>query len=168
MKRQIIVDENDNIIDFKDHKHVTKDNIYRVSVLWVTNSKGDILLARRDLNKSHDPGRWEPAVAGTIEEGESYKGNILKEAKEEIGLIITEENLIIGPKLFLHKPAGWQFFCQIFLYQTEKDASYFNLQKEEVMDIGWFDKEQIINMIKNERNLIVSNMETILNAIENF
>ena len=165
---EVIVDTNDNIISLKPRGEITKADIYRVSVLWVTNKNNQILLSRRALNKSHDPGRWEPAVAGTIENNETYLENILKEAKEEINLILSEDEVKIGPKLFLHNTSGWQFFCQIFLYQTDKNISYFKLQSEEVMDIKWFDKEQIFNMMITEKNLIVSNMGTIIKAIENF
>ena len=81
-----IVDENDNIIAQKERANIKPEDIYRVAALWVTNSKGDILLAQRALSKKHDPGKWGPAVAGTVEERETYRANIIKETSEEIGL----------------------------------------------------------------------------------
>jgi len=52
-----IVDEKDKIIGYKDRKEIQKEDIYRVSALWITNSKDEILLAQRAFSKSHDPGR---------------------------------------------------------------------------------------------------------------
>ncbi len=44
----IVVDENDNVIGSKSRDEIdySKD-IYRVSCLWVTNPKGEVLLAQR-------------------------------------------------------------------------------------------------------------------------
>ncbi len=57
-KRVIIVNEKDEQIALKERKDIKKEEIYRVSALWITNSKGEILLAQRGLNKKHDPGKW--------------------------------------------------------------------------------------------------------------
>ena len=84
--KTIIVNENDEIIGYKGKGTLEKSDIYRVSALWIQNSKGDILLAQRKLTKKHSPGKWGPAVAGTNDEGESYESNIIKETEEEIGL----------------------------------------------------------------------------------
>ncbi len=95
--RIVIVNDQDEVIAHKERGTLTKDDIYRVSALWVKNSRGDILLAQRKFTKSHDPGKWGPAVAGTVGEGETYKQNIIKEAEEEIGLRAIKP--IPGPKV---------------------------------------------------------------------
>jgi hypothetical protein len=95
--RIVIVNENDEIIAHKERGTLIQKDIYRVSALWVKNFKGDILLAQRKFTKSHDPGKWGPAVAGTVDEGETYEQNIIKEAEEEIGLKNIRPTL--GPKI---------------------------------------------------------------------
>jgi len=91
-----IVNEQDEVIGYKERNLITRDDIYRVAGLWITNSRGDILLARRAFSKTHDPGKWGPAVSGTIAANETYEENIIKEAEEELGL--TGLNLIPGSK----------------------------------------------------------------------
>src|SRR3989338_4245132 len=81
-----IVNEKDEIIEYKDWKDRGLKEIVRVSGLWIVDGNGNILLAQRYKNKTHDPGKWGPAVAGTVEEGETYESNIVKEAEEENGL----------------------------------------------------------------------------------
>ena len=81
-----IVDENDVLKCIEDSKNLDEGDIWRISALWVKNSKGEILLARRSYSKRLSPGKWGPAAAGTLEPDETYDSNILKEAKEEIGL----------------------------------------------------------------------------------
>jgi isopentenyldiphosphate isomerase len=69
-KLYIVVDEHDNIINYKPKEDIHPQNEwYRVSVLRLTNSKGEILLAQRAHNKKHNPGNGGPAVAGTVEQG---------------------------------------------------------------------------------------------------
>ena len=84
--RIIIVNDQDEIMGHKERGTLVSEDIYRVAGLWVTNSNGNILLAQRQLGKRNDPGKWGPAVAGTVDEGETYESNIIKEAEEEIGL----------------------------------------------------------------------------------
>jgi predicted kinase len=95
-ERTIIVNDQDQIIGHKEPGTLLKEDIYRVSSLWVTNSKGDILLAQRKFTQKLDPGKWGPAVAGTVDEGETYESNIIKEAEEEIGL--KDMRPALGPK----------------------------------------------------------------------
>lgn len=57
MKIQIVNDR-DVVIGVKERKDINpKIDIFRASTLWITNSKGQTLLARRVLNKDKDPGK---------------------------------------------------------------------------------------------------------------
>ena len=40
-----IANENDEVIGYKNRGALKQENIYRVSALWIRNSKDDILLA---------------------------------------------------------------------------------------------------------------------------
>ena len=79
-----IVNLDDEIIGYKPRSEITSQDVYRVSALWIENSKGEILLAQRGFMKRNNPGKWGPAVAGTIDKGESYEENMYKEAEEEL------------------------------------------------------------------------------------
>ena len=81
---QIIVDENDEVIGYKHRHDITSDDTYRVSALWIENSKWEILMSLRGFMKRNNPGKWSAAVAGTIDKWESYDENIYKEAEEEL------------------------------------------------------------------------------------
>lgn len=145
MPRIIIVDENDAIIGYKDRDAVKREDIYRVSALWITNSKGEILLAQRALSKSHDPGKWGPAVAGTVEEGEDYETNIIKEAAEEIGLRDIKPRM--GPKE--RRTGEHNYFCQRYLLELDKPLSEFVVDTAEVAQIRWFSKEELLKEMQH-------------------
>lgn len=155
----IIVDKQDNIIGYKNREAILGPNdIYRVSALWITNSKDEVLLARRAYNKSHDPGKWGPAVAGTVEQGETYESNIIKEVFEELGL--TGIKLEVGPKKY-RATGRYSYFGQWYYLKIDKPINEFKIQKDEVAEIKWFSKEDL----KRE---IAEKSDEFLNSIKNF
>lgn len=85
--RIIVVNDQDEIIGLKERDTLVQADIYRVAALWVVNSAGDILLAQRKFTKTHDPGKWGPAVAGTVDEGDIsvYASKKILNAKKKSG-----------------------------------------------------------------------------------
>ncbi len=134
-----IVNEQDEIIDIRERSELSRDSIYRVSALWVTDEDGNILLAQRAFTKSHDPGKWGAAVAGTVEEGETYESNIIKETEEEIGLKNIQP--ILGAK---NRHRGeWNYFTQEFLLTLPVGFNDFTIPKDEVAAVKWFSVEEL-------------------------
>ena len=102
--------------------------------VWIYNSKGEILLQRRSMQKDSWPGRWDISVAGHISAGETPERAALKEVSEEIGVKLSAKDLkqvMIRKSSSLPK-AG--FFNNEFdyVYLCEMDKLPENLQKEEV------------------------------------
>lgn len=155
MSRIIVVDENDNEIGVKEFAQIQPDDIYRVSGLWLTNNDGEILLARRALDKEIEPGKWGPAVNGTVEEGETYETNIEKEIEEEIGLIGLK--LEKGPKHLRVKQTR-QYFTQLFLATSNVPAEQMKIQEEEVECVKWFSKEEIRESFQKDPEEFCSSM----------
>lgn len=143
LMKTIIVDKDDNYLTVKDAKALSQGDIYRVSALWLTNSKNQVLLAQRTMEKQNDPGKWGPAVSGTLEEGETYESNIYREAEEEIGVkgIVFQA----GPKLF--NDDGYKYFVQWYACQLDWPLSKFRPQKSEVEKLAWVEKNQLLKDI---------------------
>ena len=127
-----IVNEQDELIEYKDMNDRKEDEIIRVAALWLINEKSEILLAQRSLNKKRDPGCWGPAVAGTVEEGETYESNIIKEAEEEIGLKDLKPTLEIKNR----RSSSHEYFGQWF---TKDEILKLFAEKPEIFLPG-FDK----------------------------
>lgn len=134
-----IVNEKDEIIAYKERAFTKQSDIYQVSALWITNSKNEVLLAQRSLSKKHDPGKWGPAVAGTVERGESYEKNMLKEAFEELGL--KDFNYQIGPKL--RRTGMHNYFVQRYIATIDNDIPEFVFLPDEIEAIAWFSKKEL-------------------------
>ncbi len=157
-----VVNENDEIIGYKDFDEIDpKKDIYRVSALWVTNSKGEVLIAQRKFTKKHDPGKWGPAVAGTVDEGETYEDNIYKEAKEELG--IEGVKFDIGPKERAH--SSYNFFGQWFTLKLDHPLSDFKIQEDEVEEIAWVLGEKLREDVRKNPGKYTPTMSHIVELL---
>lgn len=153
--RIVVVNDQDEIIGHKERGTLSKEDIYRVSGLWVTNSNGDILLAQRKFTKTHDPGKWGPAVAGTVDEGETYDSNIVKEAEEEISL--TNIQPTKGPKRRVSDEHN--YFGQWYTLIVDKPASDFTIQEDEVEQVKWFTREQLEHDLRAHPELYLKGLD---------
>src|SRR5680860_919488 len=146
LSNTIVVDENDNLIGLKKWEDLRSEDIYRVSGLWIENSKGEILLARRALSKSHDPNRWGPAVARTLEESETYDSAMQKGAEEEIGL--KNVKFKKGPKSKIMLVGRLRFFLQWYTVKIDQPLEEFKIQESEVAEVRWFSREEVKKRLK--------------------
>lgn len=163
MTRIPIVNEKDEIIGYKDRDNRNKTDITRVSGLLLINSKSETLIAQRALDKVHDPGKWGPAVAGTVEEGETYASNIIKEAEEEIGLKITEKDLV--PGTYEYVETSHKYFRQIYIIKTDLPLSAFKINKNEVAEIRWIKIEELRRWYKEKPEDFIASFALLLNKI---
>jgi isopentenyl-diphosphate delta-isomerase len=154
----IVVDENDTIIWYKSKEDIDPiKEYYRVSWLRLTNSKGQILIAQRAFTKKNDPGKRWPAVAGTIEKGESYEDNIIKEIEEELWL--TGISVTLWPKTEKEEVEKYHYFWQWFFATVNKNISEFRIQKEEVAAIKWISPEELKKDIRIHPERYLRNMK---------
>jgi len=153
----VIVNEKDEIIGYKGRESVAKEDIYRVAGLWIENSRGEVFLTKRVFSKKNDPGKWSPAVSGTVEEGETYDSNIYKEAEEEIGLKDCE--LQKGEKRRI--TGEHNFFVQWYFAKLDKKIEDFKLDKGEVEEAWWFSKEEVEKMIEQNPEKLVEGLKRI-------
>jgi len=151
----IIVDEKDQEIGLKDRKNRDQKDIYRVAALWITNNQGEILLAQRAFNKKHHPGKWGPAVAGTIEAGETYESNIIKEAEEELGL----KGIKFQPGPKTRTVGEYNHFTQWFKLKLDQPIEAFTVNPDEVAEIKWFTRQEIEENLKNNPADFLSKMK---------
>jgi isopentenyldiphosphate isomerase len=84
---QDVIDEDDNILDKLTRKEIKKNNLlHRGVFVFVFNSKGEIFLQKRSMNKTLYPGLWGIGAGGGVIAGESYDEAAKRELKEELGI----------------------------------------------------------------------------------
>ena len=83
-----LVDDSGNITGKAPRSlvHRNPGMLHPVVHLHVLNSKGEIYLQKRSMNKDLLPGKWDTAVGGHIGLGETVEQALQRETNEEIGL----------------------------------------------------------------------------------
>lgn len=140
-----IVNENGDLLGKASRKecHSNPELMYPVVRLHVFNSKGDILLQRRSLKSDIEPGKWDSAVAGHVHYGEEIDAAIKRESLEEIGVDISEFQLL-NKRVFKAKTSTALMFVFIAITDAEPQANL-----TEVEEIAFFKIQEIKPLISN-------------------
>ena len=123
----------------------------------VLEKDNKILLLRR-FNTGYEDGNYS-LIAGHLEDDESLTQCIIREAKEEAGITVKEENLKV--EYVLHRNSGLENDNQrieVFFTAKKWIGKIENKVKNKCDDLSWFDKDKlpvnIIPYIKDSLNKI--------------
>ena len=91
-----IVEESGRVIGSatRGECHSGSKLLHPVVHLHVFNSKGDIYLQRRPLWKDIQPGKWDTAVGGHVDYGETPEVALRREVREELGITDFEASFV--------------------------------------------------------------------------
>ena len=128
-----IVNEQDEIICYKEREEATREDIRRLIALLVFNEKGEVLIAKRQSTKKIDPNLWGPSVAGTVDAGEEYDTTVIRETEEEIGLKDIKPTFL---KKRYYETFNARRFSNLY-YVIVDSKTIFHLQAEEVAEVKW-------------------------------
>jgi len=128
------------------------------------NGKKQILLQER-CNTGYMDGQYDMACSGHLEQGESMAMAIVREAKEEIGIEIYENDLKMVSLIHPYQ----QDYINVF-FETQKYKGTPEIkEKEKCSNLEWFDIDQLPeNIIIRNRNVIKNIQLGILYDDDNF
>lgn len=133
------VDEQGNITGTmtRAEAHSGTKHLHPVVHLHVFNSKGDLYLQKRPDWKDIQPGKWDTAVGGHIDLGESVEQALHREVREEIGITdYTPERL----KHYVFESDKEKEL--VFVFRTVYDKP-INPDKEELADGRFWSRQEI-------------------------
>ena len=115
---------------------------HRTAHVWCINSKGEILLQRRAVDKQNFPDMWDISAAGHISADEEPVVAALRETKEEIGLDIPPEDLkFLGTTIqqFVLNNGTYidNEYQNVYLVKINAGIDELHLQKEELKALEW-------------------------------
>lgn len=86
-----LVDEEGNVVGRATRKfcHSGSMALHAVVHLHILSNDGRLYLQKRSMKKDIAPGRWDTAVGGHIDYGESVADALAREAREELGVDIS-------------------------------------------------------------------------------
>ncbi|BCN29056.1 NUDIX hydrolase [Anaeromicropila herbilytica] len=115
--------------------------------ICIFNSKGEMLIQQRQLHKKSWAGLWDISVGGCAICGETSQQAAMRELYEEIGYVkdfVTENK---RPFFTLNIQNAFYDF-----YKIQDDIKLDNLilSSDEVKEVKWATKEEILNLIDHD------------------
>lgn len=134
-----VVDENDEIVEVRTRGEIHAHGLmHRAVHILVFNSRGEIFLQLRSMQKDEQPGKWDSSAAGHVDSGEEYEACALREIHEELG-ISAAQPLEVLFKLPASARTGYEH-CMV--YRLIFDGP-LELDAEEVADGRWLSLEDM-------------------------
>lgn len=121
--------------------------IFHVAVAALIEKDGKILITKRAANRDHAPNEWEAGITGRVGQNESMEESLVREVKEETGLIVK----IITPFEVFHfyrgkekvEHQGVNFWCTYVSGEVQLDLN-------EQSEYKWMTPEESLNFIGEE------------------
>lgn len=130
-----------------------KGYYHHTAHVWFYTKNGDVLLSQRSAKKTICPLIWDVSVAGHIDAGETPIQAAIRETKEEIGIIISENSLEFIGVFESFKSYGNGIidneFNNTFIAKINEPISKFSIQEEEVEAVKFITLNDFKNLIDN-------------------
>lgn len=118
----------------------------------VLNENGEVLLQKRSRTKKLWPSLWDITAGGHVLMGEFGEQALIREVKEELGIEIKENEIkyLVGSMSSNEKGSIINnHFNECYIITKQIDINQIQLQQEEVEEIKWFSKQEILERINN-------------------
>lgn len=144
-----IVDENNELTGLVMERKMAHDKVlwHRHVTSWIMNKNGEILLQKRAASKPRNPNKWAK-TGGHVDSNEKAEDAIVREIKEEIGIDIPKEQVVID-SIYKSTNPNNKFFGYNFIFVIDVKIKDFKLQKEEVSEVKYVTIEELEEIKKN-------------------
>lgn len=120
------------------------DGAYHLVVhICIFNAEGEMLIQQRQPFKEGWPNMWDISVGGSAIAGDTSQKAAEREVREELGIEIDLKG--VRPHLTINFDRG---FDDIYLIEKNVDISELRLQPEEVQNVKWAGRKEILSMIE--------------------
>ena len=125
---------------------------HRAVYAFIIDKNCNILLQKRSKNKKLWPDKWDVTIGGHVNAGEFGRQAIIRECKEELGINITDDEIkyiVCTTSVYNKNNYINNHYDECYLITKNINIEDINLQKEEVSNIKYFSKEELIKRIDN-------------------
>lgn len=133
-----------------------KEGLWHKAVaIFIINSKQQVLLQRRSPSKKLWPNMWDITAGGHVLTGEFGFQSVIRETEEELGAELDQNDItFIGSSISTNYKGDIinKHFNEYYIVHKDIDETKLKLQEEEVAEVKWIDKDEIIERIKDNYN----------------
>ncbi len=125
---------------------------HRAVYAFIIDKNSNVLLQKRSKEKKLWPNLWDVTLGGHVDSGEFGRQALIREAKEELGLDLNDDDikyLVGSTSINIKGNIINKHYNECYLIKKDIDVSKIKLQKEEVSEVKYFSKEDILNRISN-------------------
>ncbi len=126
---------------------------HRAVAIFIINSNNQVLLQRRSKTKKMWPNMWDVTAGGHVDAGEFGFETVIRETKEELGIELDNNNItFIGSAISSHTKNDIldNHFNEYYIVNKDIDITKLSLDPEEVSEVKWINKDEILDRINNE------------------
>lgn len=145
-------------IESRNNCH-TKGLWHKAVAMFIINSKEQVLLQKRSANKKMWTNMWDITAGGHVLAGEFGFQSIIREAEEELGISLNKNDItFVGSSISTNVQGDIvnNHFNEFYIVNKDIDETTLKLQEEEVSEVKWVDKNEIIERIKDNCNGITA------------
>ena len=125
---------------------------HRAVYAFIIDDKGNVLLQKRSKNKKLWPNMWDVTVGGHVDSGEFGRQALIREVKEELGIELDDSDIkyLVG-STSINKKGDIinKHYNECYLITKDISISEIKIQKEEVSEVKYFSKDELLKRISN-------------------
>jgi len=115
-----------------------EDEHIAVAIIYIENDKGEFLIQKTSKEKGGD----YSSTGGHINHGEDAFSTIVREVKEELGIDVSNDNIISLGHICVDFPVRFVFYLKKNL-----DLNDITLQKDEVESVSYMSVDEIRDIL---------------------
>ncbi len=144
----VLVDEDNEVIGYMGKLEAHKKALlHRAISVNIFNSKGEMLIQQRGLNKYHWAGKWSNTCCSHPRKGESFKEAAERRLFEELGF----KTPLTEAFHFIYKAHDKKSDLTEYEYDTVFTGVYdtgFNFNKNEIEAVAWIRPDDLLKDIE--------------------
>lgn len=137
-----LYDAEGNLTNEKGIRGETTNKLIGIVLIFIENSKGEFLIQKTSPSRES----VYATTGGHVSYGSTFEETAINEVKEELGIDITNDNIILMNTYIREK-----VIQKIFYLKKDISINDITIQEDEVETIEWLSKEKINELIENKK-----------------
>lgn len=136
-----LYDREGNLLNKKGIRGEKTSDLKGIVIIFIENSKGEFLIQRTSSSRNS----IFATTGGHVSYGSTFKKSIINEVKEELGLDISNEEIIEVTTYIVE-----HYLQKVYYLKKDIEIKDLTIQKDEVEYVRWMDTETINKLIENK------------------